>query len=124
MGKKLYVGNLPFSINDESLHQYFSSVGTVETAKVIVDRQTGRSKGYGFVEMSSDEEAQKAIQELNGKDNNGRPITVSEARPQEPRERSGGFGGDRDRFSRGGGGGGGRFSRGGGGGFRGDRYSE
>lgn len=107
MGKKLYVGNLSFSVDDASLHGLFSSVGSVDSAKVIKDRDSGRSKGFGFVEMSSDEEAQRAITELNGKEHVGRQINVSEARPQAPRE--GGFGG---------GGGGGGFRGGGRGGPR------
>lgn len=101
MGKKLYVGNLPFSVNDESLRDYFSSQGTVESSKVITDRDTGRSKGFGFVEMSSDDEAQNAIEALNQKELDGRALTVNEARPQAPRDnnRGGGFGGGgRQRF--------------------------
>ncbi|MGZ3687028.1 MAG: RNA recognition motif domain-containing protein [Bdellovibrionota bacterium] len=93
MGKKLYVGNLPFSANDQELAQTFAQAGTVESAKVITDRDTGRSKGFGFVEMSSDAEAQVAIQKLNGADYSGRSLTVNEARPMAPREdRGGGFG--------------------------------
>lgn len=107
MGKKLYVGNLSFSVDDASLHALFSGVGSVDSAKVIKDRDSGRSKGFGFVEMSSDEEAQRAITELNGKEHAGRQMNVSEARPQAPRE--GGFGG---------GGGGGGFRGGGRGGPR------
>lgn len=110
MGKKLYVGNLPFSCTDENLQQLFADLGTVESAKIIVNRDSGRSKGFGFVEMSSDEEATKAIESLNGKDYEGRPLTVSEARPQTPREGGGGFRGGR-------GGGGGRRE----GGFGGNR---
>ncbi|HEX4924837.1 MAG TPA: RNA-binding protein [Bdellovibrionales bacterium] len=109
MGKKLYVGNLPFSQTDQDLVNTFSQFGTVESARIITDRDTGRSKGFGFVEMSSDDEATNAISALNGKDMGGRPLTVNEARPQAPRE--GGGGGFR---------GGGRG--GGGGGFRGNRY--
>src|SRR3990167_2924763 len=100
MGKKLYVGNLSFGITEESLQQLFAQAGTVESATVITDRATGRSKGFGFVEMSSDQEATDAIAKLNGTDFEGRAIAVSEARPQAPRENRG-FGG-------GGGGGGGR----------------
>ncbi|MDB5036895.1 MAG: RNA-binding protein [Bacteriovoracaceae bacterium] len=117
MGKKLYVGNLAFSATDDALQQFFAQAGTVESAKVIVDRTTGRSKGFGFVEMSTDEEAAGAITNLNEKDFEGRKIAVSEARPQAPRSSSGGFGG-------GGGGGGGRgrgFGGGGGGGGGGGR---
>ena len=107
MGKKLYVGNLPFSATDSSLEQLFSQAGTVESAKIITDRDTGRSKGFGFVEMGSDGEATEAITKFNGQDYDGRAMTVSEARPQAPREsRGGGFGG-----GGGGGGGGGRGSR-------------
>jgi RNA recognition motif-containing protein len=96
MGKKLFVGNLPFSVNDETLQSLFGEVGTVESAKVITDRETGRSKGFGFVEMSTDDEAQAAIQRLNGKDCNGRAMTVSEARPQAPRNDRGPRGPRRD----------------------------
>jgi RNA recognition motif-containing protein len=99
MGKKLYVGNLPFTVNDESLHEVFSQAGNVESAKIIMDRDTGRSKGFGFVEMSSDQEAADAIQKFNGADYGGRAMTVAEARPMAPREDRSGFGG------RGGGGG-------------------
>jgi len=109
MGKKLYVGNLPFSVTDQVLQETFSQVGKVESARVITDRDTGRSKGFGFVEMSSDDEATKAIDQFNGAECEGRNLTVAEARPQAPRE-----GGPR-----GGGGGGGGF-RGGYG--RGPRY--
>lgn len=99
MGKKLYVGNLPFSVNDESLAAHFSSHGTVESAKVITDRDTGRSKGFGFIEMSTDEEAEAAITALNQKELEGRALTVNEARPQAPRERGGfGGGGGRSRY--------------------------
>src|SRR5271155_539376 len=98
MGKKLYVGNLPFSANDSSLEQIFAQAGTVESAKVITDRDTGRSKGFGFVEMSSDAEAADAIAKFNGADYEGRPMTVNEAKPMAPRENRGGFGGgNRDR---------------------------
>lgn len=115
MGKKLYVGNLPFSANEESLREAFSQVGTVESARIITDRETGRSKGFGFVEMSSDAEAQTAISKFNGATMDNRPLTVNEAKPMEPR--SGGGGG------RGfGGGGGGRGFGGGGGRDRGPRW--
>src|ERR1041385_3172372 len=100
MGKKLYVGNLPFSASDDSLNEIFSQIGRVESAKIIMDRDTGRSKGFGFVEMSSDQEAADAIQKFNGGDFGGRSMTVAEARPMAPREersfnasRSGGRGG-------------------------------
>jgi RNA recognition motif-containing protein len=91
MGKKLYVGNLAFSVDSDSLTNLFSQFGTVESAKVITDRDTGRSKGFGFVEMSTPEEAQKCIQDLSGREHEGRQLNISEAKPQEPRR--GGFGG-------------------------------
>jgi cold-inducible RNA-binding protein len=111
MGKKLYVGNLSYSVSDDSLQQHFSEFGTITSAKVMMDRDSGRSKGFGFVEMSSDAEAQAAISGMNGKSVDGRDMVVNEARPMEPR--TGGFGG-------GGGGGGGR-REGGGGGYGGGR---
>jgi RNA recognition motif-containing protein len=108
MGKKLYVGNLPFSATDDSLMEVFQQAGQVESAKIITDRDTGRSKGFGFVEMSTDEEAQQAITKFNGVDFEGRALTVNEARPMAPREGGGGGrfggGGGRDRGGRGGGG--------------------
>ena len=129
MGKKLYVGNLSFSVNDDTLHQIFANIGTVESAKVITDRDSGRSKGFGFVEMGSEDEAQKAIAELHQTEHDGRALTVSEARPQAPREggggggyRGGGGGGGYRGGGGGGRGGGGRGGRGGGGGGRGERY--
>ena len=110
MGKKLYVGNLPFTANDESLQEIFAQAGSVQSAKVIMDRDTGRSKGFGFVEMSSDQEAADAIQKFNGADYGGRSMTVAEARPMTPREdRGGGGGGYGGGRGRGGGGGGGRW---------------
>ena len=114
MGKKLYVGNLPFTATDDSLQQLFAPVGAVESAQVIMDRFSGRSKGFGFVEMGSEDAAAAAISQLNGKDFEGRALTVSEARPQAPRE-GGGGGGGRGGY---GGGGGGRGGYGGGGGGR------
>ena len=93
MGRKLYVGNLPYSASQETLQATFSQCGTVDSATVITDRDTGRSKGFGFVEMASDGEAQKAIQELNGTDLEGRSIVVNEARPKAPRQNRGGGGG-------------------------------
>ena len=116
MGKKLYVGNLSYEVSSSDLEQLCSPHGTVESAEVISDRMTGRSKGFGFVEMASDSEAQAAITALNGQDFQGRSITVNEARPREAR--GGGGGGGR------GGGGGGRGGYGGGGGGGGgrDRY--
>lgn len=110
MGKKLYVGNLPYSISDARLAEHFSQVGTVESAKVIMDRDSGRSKGFGFVEMSTEEEAKAAIEKLSGQVMDGRPLNISEARPQAPREGGFGGGGGRGGF---GGGGGGRGGRGG-----------
>jgi len=107
MGKKLYVGNLPFNTTDESLQEIFSQAGSVQSAKIITDRDTGRSKGFGFVEMSSDQEAADAIQKFNGAEYGGRNMTVAEARPMAPREDRGGGGGHRG----GGGGGGGRRDR-------------
>jgi RNA recognition motif-containing protein len=113
MGKKLYVGNLSYDVDSSALEQMFAAHGTVESAQIISDRDTGRSKGFGFVEMSSDAEAQAAIAAMNGTDQGGRSITVNEAKPREDRPRGGG-GGGRGGYG-GGGGGGGR--RGGGGGY-------
>src|SRR4051794_33298014 len=112
MGKKLYVGNLTYGVTDSDLQRLFEAHGTGTSAQVIVDRDTGRSKGFGFVEMASDQEAQAAIAALNGKDNEGRPLTVNEARPKEGGGGGGGRGGPGGR----GGGGGGRGGDGGGGG--------
>jgi RNA recognition motif-containing protein len=112
MGNKLYVGNLAYSVRDESLQGAFSQFGTVTSAKVMMDRETGRSKGFGFVEMGSDAEAQAAINGMNGQPLEGRPIVVNEARPREDRPGGGGGGGY------GGGGGGGRSPYGSGGGGR------
>ena len=99
MGRKLYVGNLPYSADQESLTEIFGRCGTVDSVNVIADRDTGRSKGFGFIEMSSDSEAQKAIQELNGADCDGRPMTVNEAKPEKKRPGGGrgGYGGGRNR---------------------------
>jgi len=91
MGKKLYVGNLSYDVDDGSLQQMFEQFGAVQSAQIIMDRDTGRSKGFGFVEMGSDQEAQAAIAALNGKDIDGRPLTVNEARPKP--EGGGGGGG-------------------------------
>ncbi|MBI5079317.1 RNA-binding protein [Candidatus Wolfebacteria bacterium] len=108
MAKKLYVGGLSYSTVDGTLKEVFSQAGTVESATVIIDKMSGRSKGFGFVEMSTEEEAQKAIEMFNGKELDGRTVTVNEARPMEPRApRQGGF----DRGGRGGGFGGGRRDR-------------
>jgi len=112
MGKKLYVGNLSYSVDDQSLNQSFSDFGTVSSAKVMMDRDSGRSKGFGFVEMSSDAEAQAAISGMNGKSVDGRGMVVNEARPMEPR--TGGFGGGGGGRREGGGGGGGGYGGGGG----------
>ena len=116
MGKKLYVGNLTYGVTDGALEQMFAPHGTVQSAQVIMDRDTGRSKGFGFVEMGSDQEAQAAIQALNGKEVDGRALTVNEARPKPEGGRGGGGRGGY------GGGGGGRGGYGGGGGGRRDRY--
>ena len=94
MGNKLYVGNLPYSFRDQDLEQTFSAFGAVQSAKVMMERDTGRSKGFGFVEMGSDAEASAAVQGMNGQPLGGRSLVVNEARPMEPRPpRSGGFGG-------------------------------
>ena len=96
---KLYVGGLPYEITDDRLQELFSAHGTVESARVITDRMTGRSRGFGFVEMSSQEEAQQAIDKLNGTDLEGRSLTVNEAKPKEPRSGDGGGGNySRDRW--------------------------
>ena len=114
MGNKLYVGNLPYSFRDEDLQQAFAAHGAVSSAKVMMERDTGRSKGFGFVEMGSDAEAQAAISGMNGQQYGGRGLVVNEARPMEPRApRSGGGG-----FGGGAGGGGGGYGGGGGGGSR------
>lgn len=113
MGKKLYVGNLTYSVNESDLEALFSEFGTVQSAQIIVDRDTNRSKGFGFVEMDTDAQAQAAIDGLNGRDHGGRNLTVNEAKPREPRSGGGGGGGGRGGY---GGGGGGRGGYGGGGG--------
>jgi cold-inducible RNA-binding protein len=112
VGKKLYVGNLTYNVNESDLEALFAQFGTVQSAQIIVDRDTNRSKGFGFVEMSSDAEAQAAIQGLNGRDHDGRNLTVNEAKPREDRGGGGGYGGGR---SGGGGYGGGRSGGSGGG---------
>src|ERR671912_2977645 len=119
MGNKLYVGNLPYSVRDSDLEQAFGQFGAVTSAKVMMERETGRSKGFGFVEMGSDAEAQAAINGMNGQPLEGRAIVVNEARPRE--ERPGGFGGGGGYGGGGGGGrrGGGGYGGGGGGGGRG-----
>jgi cold-inducible RNA-binding protein len=113
MGKKLYVGSISFNATEESLQDLFSSIGEVESVKIITDQDTGRSKGFGFVEMSSAEDAKKAIEQLNGTKFMERALIVNEARPQQPRERRGGFGG--------GGGGRGGYGQGRGSGYGRDR---
>jgi RNA recognition motif-containing protein len=115
MGKKIYVGNLGYDVTDAALQTLFAPHGTVQSAQIIIDRSTGRSKGFGFVEMGSDDEAKAAINALNGQDNGGRALTVNEAKPRESRPGGGGFGGG------GGGGGGSRGGYGGGGGGGGGR---
>ena len=115
MGNKLYVGNLPYSVRDEDLQQAFGEFGAITSAKVMMERDTGRSKGFGFVEMGSDAEAQAAINGMNGQPLGGRSVVVNEARPMEARPpRSGGFGGGGGGGYGGGGGGGGRSGGGGG----------
>ena len=116
MGSKLYVGNLSYNVNSSDLEQLFAQHGTVQSAEIIQDRDTGRSKGFGFVQMGSDGEAQAAIAALNGQEHDGRALTVNEAKPREDRGGGGGRGG----FGGGGGGGRGGFGGGGGGGGRGD----
>ena len=98
MGTKLYVCGLPYSTTEQQLSELFSQQGSVTSAKVITDKFTGQSRGFGFVEMSTTEEAQKAISALNGTQLDGRPLTVNEAKPQEKRSGGGGFGGGRDRY--------------------------
>jgi len=107
MGKKLYVGNMSYDVTSEDLEQLFGAHGTVESAQVITDRNTGRSKGYGFVEMSSDDEAQAAMEALDGQEHGGRTIKVNEAKPRSESPRGGGRGGGRGGY--GGGGGRGRY---------------
>src|SRR3954463_11028932 len=117
MGSKLYVGNLSYNTTSSDLEQLFAQHGSVQSAEVISDRETGRSKGFGFVQMGTDEEAQAAISALNGQEHDGRALTVNEAKPKEDRPRGGGGGGGYG----GGGGGGGRGGYGGGGGGSGGR---
>jgi hypothetical protein len=117
MGNKLYVGNLPYSVRDSDLEQAFGQFGAVSSAKVMMERDTGRSKGFGFVEMGSDAEAQAAIEGMNGQPLGGRSVVVNEARPMESRPpRTGGYGGGGGGGGYGGGGGGGGYGGGGGGG--------
>ena len=128
MGSKLYVGNLNYEVTGSDLEQLFAQHGTVQSAEVIADRDTGRSKGFGFVQMGSDDEAQAAIAALNGQQHNGRALTVNEAKPREDRPRGGGGGVGGGGGGRRGGGGGGGYGGGGGGygggggGGRGKRY--
>jgi len=122
MGNKLYVGNLPYAVRDSDLEQAFSQFGSVTSAKVMMERETGRSKGFGFVEMGSDAEAQAAINGMNGQPLGGRSVVVNEARPMESRPRGFGGGGGGGGYGGGGGGyggGGGGYGGGGGGGGRG-----
>jgi cold-inducible RNA-binding protein len=121
MGSKLYVGNLSYEVTSSDLEQLCAPHGTVRSAEVISDRESGRSKGFGFVQMGSDEEAKAAIGALDGKEHDGRALTVNEAKPREERPRGGGGGGGRGGYG-GGGGGGGGYGGGGGGGGRGKRY--
>ena len=128
MAKNIYVGNLPWQTTSDDLYQLFSQYGQVAKTQVISDRETGRSRGFGFVEMPNDEEAQKAIEALNNSPFNGRPLTVNEAKPREARAPGGGggYGGSRGRGGYGGGaggyGGGGGDYGGGGGGYGGEQY--
>src|SRR5689334_22211089 len=120
VGKKLYVGNLSYKMGNAELEELFSQFGNVTSAQVVQDRETGRSRGFGFIEMSTDQEAQAAIDGLHDKEHDGRPLTVNEARPKEPRSGGGGYGGGGG-GGRGGRGGGG-YGGGGGGGYGGGRY--
>jgi cold-inducible RNA-binding protein len=122
MSNKLYVGNLSYSVRDEHLQQQFSAFGTVQSAKVMMERDTGRSKGFGFVEMGSASEAQAAIDGLHGQNLEGRALTVNVARPPEPRAPRSGGGGFGGGGGYGGGGGGGGYGGGGGGGGRRSSY--
>src|SRR5215218_3289693 len=122
MGNKLYVGNLPYSVRDSDLEQAFGQFGAVTSAKVMMERDTGRSKGFGFVEMGSDAEAQAAISGMNGQPLGGRSVVVNEARPMESRPRTGGYGGGGGSGGGGYGGGGGGYGGGGGSGGGGGGY--
>ncbi|MBC7901440.1 MAG: RNA-binding protein [Saprospiraceae bacterium] len=119
MSMKLYVGNLSFNTSNSDLEELFASIGTVESASVVEDRDTGRSRGFGFVEMSSKEEGERAIEELDGKEVDGRELKVNEAKPRENRSGGGGYGGGGGGGRGGYGGGGGRGGSGGSGGNRG-----
>jgi RNA recognition motif-containing protein len=116
MGRKLYVGNLSYNTDSSLLQEMFSQHGTVESAEIISDRETGRSKGFGFVQMGTDDEASSAIAAMNGKEVDGRALTVNEAKPKESRPKFGGGSGGGGGYAGGGGGGGGRRGGGGGGG--------
>ena len=118
MSKRIYVGGLPFKTTEEEMNALFATYGAVTSAKLITDKYSGQSRGFGFVEMPNDEEAIAAMEKLNGSDFGGRKLTINEARPMEARPRTGGFGGGRD----GGGRGGDRGGRGGGGGGYGDKW--
>jgi len=122
VGKKLYVGNLAYGVSDSTLEQLFSQYGTVQSAQVIQDRATGRSKGFGFVEMDTEAQAQAAIEGLHDQEHDGRRLTVNEAKPREDRGGGGGYGGGGGGRGRGGGGGGGYGGGYGGGGGGGRRY--
>lgn len=123
MGKKIYIGNLSYGMNDESLAELFNQFGAVASARIVTDRDSGRSKGFGFVEMDDEGAANAAIEKLNGTEQAGRTINVSEAKPMAPREGGGGRGGGRGGFGGGrGGGGGGRGFGGGGGRGGGNRF--
>ncbi len=117
----LYVGNLPYSMNDQELNELFSQIGDVQSARVMSDRETGRSRGFGFVEMADDAAGREAIEKLNGQDCDGRALVVNEARPREERPRGGGgrggYGGGGGGYGGGGGGGRGGYGGGGGGGY-------
>ena len=115
MGKKLYVGNLTYQVDDAELEQMFAQFGTVQSAQVIQDRETGRSKGFGFVEMDTEAQAKAAIEGLHDQEHGGRRLTVNEARPREERSGGGGYGGGGGGRGRSGGGGGGGYRGGGGG---------
>ncbi|MCX5790830.1 MAG: RNA-binding protein [Elusimicrobiota bacterium] len=117
MSKRIYVGGLPFKTTEEEMNTLFATYGQVTSAKLITDKYSGQSRGFGFVEMPNDEEAVAAMEKLNGSEFGGRKLTINEARPMEARPRTGGFGGGRD----GGGRGGDRGGRGGGGGY-GDKW--
>ncbi len=122
MGKKLYIGNLAYSLTEDQIKEFFAQAGTVETVNLISDKYSGRPKGFGFVEMASEEDAKKAIETLNGQTLDERQVVVNEARPPKKREGGGGYGGGGGGYSGGGGGGGYRGGGGGGGGGRRDRY--